>query len=180
MSSKIMSILVLNYSLVMKGQEAVDGILDVARASDHPRAYEVAGQLIKHVADVADKLIDLQKKMKDLDAEEKKGPNNVTNALFVGTSAELQKLLKQQKEINNTDTDPKRHDMSVLNVLSTNAIAGSATEYQVVQTGYYRVLATAGDSTVSFNGGPAITVLQDQPLLLKGPNWSSKNCKGSL
>ena len=58
--------------------------------------------------------------------------------------------------------------MSVLNVLSTNAIAGSATEYQVVQTGYYRVLATAGDSTVSFNGGPAITVLQDQPLLLKG------------
>tara|TARA_B100000609_G_C16942992_1_gene295119 strand:+ start:85 stop:522 length:438 start_codon:yes stop_codon:yes gene_type:complete len=91
-------------SLVMKGQEAVDGILDVARASDHPRAYEVAGQLIKHVADVADKLIDLQKKMKDLDAEEKKGPNNVTNALFVGTSSELQKLLKQQKEINNTDT----------------------------------------------------------------------------
>ncbi|AGG54287.1 terminase small subunit [Cyanophage S-SSM6b] len=92
-------------SLVMKGQEAVDGILDVARASDHPRAYEVAGQLIKHVADVADKLIDLQKKMKDLDAEEKKGPNNVTNALFVGTSSELQKLLKQQKEINNTDTN---------------------------------------------------------------------------
>ncbi|AGG54136.1 terminase small subunit [Synechococcus phage S-SSM4] len=89
----------------MKGQEAVDGILDVARASDHPRAYEVAGQLIKHVADVADKLIDLQKKMKDLDAEEKKGPNNVTNALFVGTSSELQKLLKQQKEINNTDTN---------------------------------------------------------------------------
>ena len=92
-------------SLVMKGQEAVDGILDVARASDHPRAYEVAGQLIKHVADVADKLIDLQKKMKDLDAEEKKGTNNVTNALFVGTSSELQKLLKQQKEINNTDTN---------------------------------------------------------------------------
>ena len=95
------------HNLVMKGQEAVDGILDVARASDHPRAYEVAGQLIKHVADTADKLIDLQKKMKDLDTEEKKGPTNVTNALFVGTSAELQKMLKQQKEINNTDTDPK-------------------------------------------------------------------------
>ena len=95
------------HNLVMKGQEAVDGILDVARASDHPRAYEVAGQLIKHVGDVADKLIDLQKKMKDLDATEKKGPTNVTNALFVGTSAELQKMLKQQKEINNTDTDPK-------------------------------------------------------------------------
>ena len=94
------------HNLVMKGQEAVDGILDVARASDHPRAYEVAGQLIKHVGDVADKLIDLQKKMKDLDATEKKGPTNVTNALFVGTSAELQKMLKQQKEINNT-TDPK-------------------------------------------------------------------------
>ena len=52
------------HNLVMKGQEAVDGILDVARASDHPRAYEVAGQLIKNVGDVADKLIDLQKKMK--------------------------------------------------------------------------------------------------------------------
>lgn len=88
------------HNLVMKGQEAVDGILDVARASDHPRAYEVAGQLIKNVGDVADKLIDLQRKMKELDAEEKKGPNNVTNALFVGSTAELQKLLKQQKEIN--------------------------------------------------------------------------------
>jgi hypothetical protein len=91
------------HSLVMKGQEAVDGILDVARASDHPRAYEVAGQLIKNVGDVADKLIDLQKKMKDLDAEEKKITQNTTNALFVGSTAELQKLLKQQKEINNTE-----------------------------------------------------------------------------
>ena len=93
------------HNLVMKGQEAVDGILDVARASDHPRAYEVAGQLIKHVADTADKLIDLQKKMKDLDTEEQKGPSSVTNALFVGTSSELQKLLKQQTEINNQDTN---------------------------------------------------------------------------
>lgn len=86
------------HNLVMKGQEAVDGILDVARASDHPRAYEVAGQLIKNVGDVADKLIDLQRKMKELDDEPKKGPNNVTNALFVGSTAELQKLLKQQNQ----------------------------------------------------------------------------------
>jgi len=93
------------HNLVMKGQEAVDGILDVARSSDHPRAYEVAGQLIKNVGDVADKLIDLQKKMKDLDAEEKKITQNTTNALFVGSTAELQKLLKQQKDINNTDSN---------------------------------------------------------------------------
>ena len=90
----------------MKGQEAVDGILDVARASDHPRAYEVAGQLIKNVADTADKLIDLQKKMKELDDEPKsKGPSTVNNTMFVGSTAELQKMLKKQKEINNTDSN---------------------------------------------------------------------------
>ena len=94
------------HQLVMKGQEAVDGILDVAQASDHPRAYEVAGQLIKHVADTADKLIDLQKKMKDLDAEDKKsGPSTVNNTMFIGSTADLQKMLKKQKEINNTDTN---------------------------------------------------------------------------
>jgi hypothetical protein len=94
------------HNLVMKGQEAVDGILDVARASDHPRAYEVAGQLIKHVADTADKLIDLQKKMKDLDAEDKKSsPSTVNNTMFIGSTADLQKMLKKQKEINNTDTN---------------------------------------------------------------------------
>jgi|TARA_B100000902_G_scaffold203000_1_gene193552 uncharacterized protein YaaN involved in tellurite resistance len=93
------------HNLVMKGQEAVDGILDVARASDHPRAYEVAGQLIKNVADTADKLIDLQKKMKELDADEKKsGPSTVNNTMFIGSTADLQKMLKKQKEINNTDT----------------------------------------------------------------------------
>ena len=92
------------HNLVMKGQEAVDGILDVARASDHPRAYEVAGQLIKNVGDVADKLIDLQKKMKDLDAEEKKsGPSTVNNTMFIGSTADLQKMLKKQKEINNIE-----------------------------------------------------------------------------
>ena len=93
------------HNLVMKGQEAVDGILDVARASDHPRAYEVAGQLIKNVGDVADKLIDLQGKMKELDKEDKKGPTNVTNAMFVGSTADLQKLLKKQKQQNNNESN---------------------------------------------------------------------------
>ena len=88
------------HNLVMKGQEAVDGILDVARASDHPRAYEVAGQLIKHVADTTDKLIDLQTKMKELDKEEKRGPTSVTNAMFVGSTSDLQKMLK---DINKTE-----------------------------------------------------------------------------
>ena len=88
------------HSLVMKGQEAVDGILDVARASDHPRAYEVAGQLIKHVADTTDKLIDLQTKMKELDKEDKRGPTSVTNAMFVGSTSDLQKMLK---DINKTE-----------------------------------------------------------------------------
>jgi uncharacterized protein YaaN involved in tellurite resistance len=92
------------HNLVMKGQEAVDGILDVARASDHPRAYEVAGQLIKNVGDVADKLIDLQRKMKELDADEKKlSPSTVNNTMFIGSTADLQKMLKQQKEINKTE-----------------------------------------------------------------------------
>ena len=92
------------HSLVMKGQEAVDGILEVAQASDHPRAYEVAATSIKNVADTADKLIDLQKKMKELDAEEKKNtPSTVNNTMFVGSTADLQKMLKQQKEINKKD-----------------------------------------------------------------------------
>ena len=92
------------HNLVMKGQEAVDGILDVARASDHPRAYEVAGQLIKHVADTTDKLIDLQTKMKELDKEDKKGPSTINNTMFVGSTADLQKMLKKQKEINNIES----------------------------------------------------------------------------
>ena len=88
------------HNLVMKGQEAVDGILDVARASDHPRAYEVAATTIKAVGDVTDKLIDLQSKMKELDKEDKKGPTNVTNAMFVGSTSDLQKMLKN---INKTE-----------------------------------------------------------------------------
>ena len=88
------------HNLVMKGQEAVDGILDVARASDHPRAYEVAATTIKAVADTTDKLIDLQTKMKELDKEDRKGPTNVTNAMFVGSTSDLQKMLKN---INKTE-----------------------------------------------------------------------------
>ena len=82
------------YLLVDKGQEAINGALDLAMSSDHPRAYEVAGQLIKHVGDVADKLMALQKDKKSVREENKKGPTNVTNALFVGSTADLQKMLK--------------------------------------------------------------------------------------
>ena len=84
------------YSIIEKGQEAINGILEVAQDSDMPRAYEVAGQLIKSVYDATDKLMDLQKKLKDVNEEEKKGPKNVTNALFVGSTADLAKLIKNQ------------------------------------------------------------------------------------
>jgi len=85
------------YSLIEKGQEAINGILEVAGEGASPRAYEVAGQLIKSVGDVTDKLVDLQKKIKDIeDVSDKSTTNNVTNnALFVGSTAELSKLLKQ-------------------------------------------------------------------------------------
>ena len=82
------------HNLVSKGQEAVAGILEVAQSSDHPRAYEVAALMIKNVADTTEKLIDLQRKMKELDAEEKKVTNNTTNAMFVGSTSDLQKMLK--------------------------------------------------------------------------------------
>ena len=83
------------YNLVEKGQEAINGILDVAQNSDHPRAYEVAGNLIKNAADITDKLVDLQGKMKDINQEKKQTTNNVTNAMFVGSTSELQKMLKE-------------------------------------------------------------------------------------
>ena len=86
------------YSLIEKGQEAVNGILELAQESDSARAYEVAATTIKAVADTTDKLIDLQQKMKDLEQDPNKGPTNVTNALFVGSTAELSKLIKKQKE----------------------------------------------------------------------------------
>ena len=83
------------YSIIEKGQEAINGILELAQDSEMPRAYEVAGQLIKSVSDATDKLMDLQKKLKDVEEEkQQKGPNTVNNALFVGSTAELQKLLK--------------------------------------------------------------------------------------
>ena len=85
------------YNLIDKGQEAIDGILDIAQQSESPRAYEVAGQLIKNVADTTDKLLDLQQKMKKLDEEDVKSPKNVTNnnTMFIGSTADLQKILKQ-------------------------------------------------------------------------------------
>ena len=83
------------YSIIEKGQEAINGILELAQDSEMPRAYEVAGQLIKSVSDATDKLMDLQKKLKDVEEEtQQKGPSTVNNALFVGSTAELQKLLK--------------------------------------------------------------------------------------
>ena len=89
------------YSLIEKGQEALDSIMEVAQEGQQPRAFEVVSQLIKNVADTTDKLVDLQQKMKDLKAEDPKGPSTVNNALFVGSTAELQKLLKKQ-------SDPKK------------------------------------------------------------------------
>ena len=83
------------YSIIEKGQEAIDGILEIAQESEMPRAYEVAGQLIKSVSDATDKLIDLQKKLKDVNEEKvAKGPSTVNNALFVGSTADLAKLIK--------------------------------------------------------------------------------------
>lgn len=84
------------YNLVERGQDAIDGILTLAKETDHPRTYEVAGQLIKNVGEVTEKLLQLQEKMKKLGEETKKVPNKVENNLFVST-AELQKLIKEKK-----------------------------------------------------------------------------------
>ena len=87
------------YSIIEKGQEAINGILELAQESEMPRAYEVAGQLIKNVADATDKLMDLQKILKEVNEEEKvKGTSTVNNALFVGSTSELSKLLKAQSK----------------------------------------------------------------------------------
>ena len=91
------------YSIIEKGQEAINGIMEVAGESASPRAYEVAGQLIKSVADTTDKLLDLQKKVKDVKEENGSTTNNVTNnALFVGSTSDLSKILKKQF-LNNKD-----------------------------------------------------------------------------
>ena len=86
------------YNLIDKGNEAIEGILDIAKEGQHPRAYEVAGQLIGQVAQTVDKLQDLQKKLKDLKEVPNKANTNIKNALFVGSTNELQKMLNRKKE----------------------------------------------------------------------------------
>tara|TARA_R100001015_G_C4489009_1_gene67162 strand:- start:53 stop:469 length:417 start_codon:yes stop_codon:yes gene_type:complete len=85
------------YNLLDKGNEAIDGILNLAKEGEHPRAYEVAGQLIKTVSEVSQDLLNLQDKLKKVKEVPDKGPKNVTNALFVGSTTELQKMLKEKK-----------------------------------------------------------------------------------
>ena len=84
------------YNLVERGSDAIEGILELAKEGEHPRAYEVAGQLIKNVAEVTEKLGDLQEKMRKLKEVPSNAPRNVTNALFVGSTTELQKMLKDK------------------------------------------------------------------------------------
>jgi len=86
------------YNLVEKGTDAIEGILEIARESEHPRTYEVAGNLIKQVAEVTEKLGDLQEKMKKLKEVPNNAPKSVTNALYVGSTAELQKMLRDRKD----------------------------------------------------------------------------------
>ena len=94
------------YSLIEKGQETLNGVMELAGESASPRAYEVAGQVLKSTADITDKLADLQKKMKDLDEDKPNTPNTVTNnAVFVGSTTELQKMLKQGILNNNNSED---------------------------------------------------------------------------
>jgi len=101
------------YNLIEKGQEAIDGILEIAKEGQHPRAYEVAGQLITNVAQTIDKLQDLQKKLKDLKDLPKTANQTIKNALFVGSTAELQKMLKKNNEnTESTVTTPKDADFS--------------------------------------------------------------------
>ena len=87
------------YNLIERGQDAIDGILEIAKEGEHPRAYEVVGQLIKNVSEVTEKLADLQEKMKKLKEVPETGPKNVTNALFIGSTKELQKMLKSDANI---------------------------------------------------------------------------------
>ena len=98
------------YNLIEKGNEAIQGILDIAKEGQHPRAYEVAGQLLGQVAQTVDKLQDLQKKLKDLKQVPKSASTNVKNALFVGSTAELQKMLnrKQEDETIEKNITPKK------------------------------------------------------------------------
>jgi len=86
------------YKLLEKGNEAIDGILALAKEGEHPRAYEVAGQLIKSQSEIAQNLLDLQDKLKKIKDVKELGPKNVTNALFVGSTTELQKMIKKNKD----------------------------------------------------------------------------------
>jgi len=98
------------YNLIERGQEAIEGILDIAREGQHPRAYEVAGQLIGQVGQTVDKLQDLQKKLKDLKELPKTANQNIKNALFVGSTAELQKMLKNDETTKSKNVSPKQDD----------------------------------------------------------------------
>ena len=103
------------YNLIERGQDAIQGILDIANESQHPRAYEVAGNLIKQVADTVDKLQDLQAKLKELKQLPKTSNANIKNALFVGSTAELQKMLNRKKEdenIKSKNITPEKTDIS--------------------------------------------------------------------
>ena len=102
------------YSLIEKGQEALNGILEVAQGSDHPRAYEVAGQIIKSVGDTTDKLIDLQAKMKNLKKEDKDSPKTINNALFVGSTSDLSKLLKKGVLNNKVENEEEWNHLQIL------------------------------------------------------------------
>ena len=99
------------YNLIEKGQEAIEGILNVAKEGQHPRAYEVALAGIKNVADTVDKLQDLNKKLKDLKELPKSANANIKNALFVGSTADLQKMLKKDEVIESKDITPKKEDI---------------------------------------------------------------------
>ena len=99
------------YNLIEKGQEAIEGILDVAKEGQHPRAYEVALAGIKNVADTVDKLQDLNKKLKDLKELPKTANANIKNALFVGSTAELQKMLKKDEVIEGKAETPEKTDI---------------------------------------------------------------------
>jgi len=96
------------YNLIERGQDAIDGIITLAKESEHPRTYEVAGQLIKNVAEVTEKLMQLQNDMKKLKEVPSNAPKNVTNALFVGSTAELQKALTGKGRI--IDADIRKSD----------------------------------------------------------------------
>ena len=104
------------YILIERGQEAIDGILDIAREGQHPRAYEVAGQLIGQVAGTVDKLQDLQKKLKDLKELPKTANANIKNALFVGSTAELQKMLNKKTVETNTERKKENENFEGKNI----------------------------------------------------------------